>query len=312
VLTPASFLPVAIVSGLTACGARTALDVGAAFDAGMVDATFLDATSLDATSLDATSPDATSLDVRAPADVHPAPVRFGLVQAWGTLPGLSGPDEAWADFYSEEGLPPACALISPTGTCSVVTCPGQGQPVSSASLNAGTLVAAVAGSSTMFPYDGTSPTGTYPETNVDAIFTTGDTMSFSGPGGPDVPPFDISVTAPNLSQLDPPWFTTEVTIDTTVDLPISWGSAPSGDAVFSVGDASGHELVCFFEAALGTAVVPQADLAALKALVAGASANAEFFVASRATTSVASWQIQATGVIWYGATVSQYGAVLLH
>jgi hypothetical protein len=251
------------------------------------------------------------LALDAPADVTPTPVRFGLVQAWGTLPGLSGPDEAWADFYQEEGLPPACALMGPSGTCSVVTCPGQGQPVSSASLNAGTLAAGVAGVSTMFPYVGTSPSGTYPETNIDAIFTTGDTMGFSGPGGPDVPPFDISVTAPNLSQLDPPWFTTEVTIDTTVDLPISWGSAPSGDAAFSVGDASGHELGCFFDAALGTAVVPEPDLAALKALVAGASANAEFFVASRATTSVSSWQIQATAVVWYGATVSQYGAVLL-
>jgi hypothetical protein len=294
-----------------ACGSRTALDVGTSVDAGMALARLRDASLLDGTDLDAATLDATASDVHAPVDATPAPSHFGLVQAWGTLPGLSGPDEVWADFYEDEALPPACALVGPSGTCSVVTCPGQEQPVSTASLNAGTLVASVAGSPTTYPYDGVSPTGTYPESNVDAIFTTGDTMTFTGPGGPDVPPFGISVTAPDLSQLDPPWFTTEVTIDTTVDLPISWSASASGDAVFSVGDASGHELVCFFDAAAGAGVVPEANLAALKALVNGAAVNAEFFVASRVTTRVGEWQIQATGVIWYGATVSQFGAVLL-
>lgn len=298
---PASLLTVVIASSLAACGARSALDLGTHVDASGVEAT--------RTGFDAGPGDASSRDVRAPGDAKPAPVHFGLLQAWGTLAGLSGPDEVWADFYPEAGLPPACALVGPSGTCSVVTCPGQEQPVSVASLNAGTIVAAVGGGSTMLTYG--VPTGAYGEWNVDGIFATGDTMTFSVPGGPEVPSFDISVTAPNLSQLDPPWFTTEVTIDTTVELPISWSAAPSGDAIFSVGDASGHEIVCFFEAASGGAVVPQADLAALKALVAGGAASAEFYVATRTMTSVAAWQLQAVGVVWYGATVSQYGTVIL-
>jgi hypothetical protein len=233
------------------------------------------------------------------------------VQAWGTLSGLSGPDEAYAEFYPQEGLPPACALIGPTGTCAVVTCPERGQPVSAASLNAGTVVASVLGVSTPIAYAGPSPSGSYPETNVDAIFTTGATMAFAGPGTPDVPAFDIKVTAPNLSQLDPPWFTTEVTIDTTADLPLSWAASRAGDAIFSVSDASGHEMVCFFDAAAGVGVVPKTELAALRSLLAGAAANAEFFVAARATVQTSGWQIQGVGVVWYGATVSQYGGVKL-
>ena len=81
------------------------------------------------------------------------------------------------------------------------------------------------------------------------------------------------------------------------------------------GRRTGHELVCFFEAAAGAGVVPKTDLAALRSLLAGAAANAEFFVAVRATLratrKVSAWQIQAIGVVWYRATVSRYGAVKL-
>jgi len=297
-----ALVPFALVPTLAACGARTALETGPGVDAGVRDASSQDA--------------GPSVDASPSADATPPPgARYGLVSGSGTLAGLSGPDVAQVVFFPQQGLPPACALVGARGTCAVVTCPSaQSLP---ASMNAGTVVAAVGTASSPIPYSGSSPTGTYQGANLDAIFTTGDTMRFHGPGGPDVPPFDVAATGPDLVQLDPPWFTTEVTIDTTRDLPVSWGPAPNGgDAVFSVGDFSvgdtaAHELVCFFDATAGSAVVPQADLAALKALVAGAQTDAEFFVAARVATSVAGWQIQASAVVWAGATVSQYGAVIL-
>jgi hypothetical protein len=303
--TVALHVTFAFASCLASCGGRTAtflegvpaavapsLDASAADDAGV--------------SQDAGLP----VDTGAQADTGglPSP-RLAVLTGEGTLAGLSGPDTAQVIFYPEEGLPPACALIGADGECSVVTCPLT--PALPPSDNAGTVVASVGSASTVIPYSGTSPTGTYSGVNIDAIFTTGDTMEFRGPGGPDVPAFDVSVTAPNLVVLDPPWFTTEVTIDTTRDLSLSWGAAPTGDAVFSVTDASGHALICYFDARPGGAVVPQENLAAFKDLVGDAGTNAEFFVATRVTVAVVGWQLLANAITWSGADVSQYGAVIL-
>ena len=69
--------------------------------------------------------------------------------------------------------------------------------------------------------------------------------------------------------------------------------------------------MCFFDALPGGAVVPQADLASLKGLVAGAPTNAEFLVATRVGATVSGWQLEAIGIVWFGADVSQYGAVTL-
>jgi hypothetical protein len=303
-----AFLDLSVVLGLSlaACGARTGF-YDAASDAGHP-LPFDGGAALDAPGVSA---DASGGTIDAPTG--PA-LRYGVLTGEGTRSDLSGPDDAFIAFYPEDGLPPACALAGPSGQCSVVTCPVSQSASSSlpASANAGTVTASVGTVTASMSYAGTSPTGTYEGAYVNAIYTTGDTMRFHGPGGPDVPPFDVSVSAPDLVELDPPWFTTEVTIDTTKDLPLSWGAAPSGgDAVFTVADAAGHELVCFFDARPGGAVVKEADLAAFKALVGGAAVNAEFLVANRAQTSVPGWQLEALGIVWFGADVSQYGAVIL-
>jgi hypothetical protein len=271
-------LPI-VLAGLPACGARSGLLSGSLADGGV-----------------------------AAEEAGPS-VRYGLLTAETTESDLSGPELVLATFYQQEDLPPACASVGSRGTCSVVTCPAS--PSLPPSANAGTIVASVGSQSTSIPYVGTSPSGMYSGANLNFEFTTGDTITLQGPGGPDVPPFEVSATASNLVQLDLPWFTMPTTIDTTQPLPLAWQPASAGDAVFEISDANGHELVCFFDASSSGASVPQGDLASLKALAGGAATHALFLVASRATSSVPGWQIQLSVIVWYGGDWSQYGSVVL-
>ncbi|MFI5301293.1 MAG: hypothetical protein ACHREM_24680, partial [Polyangiales bacterium] len=176
----------------------------------------------------------------------------------------------------------------------------------------GTSTTPIVGTSTTpIVYGGTSPTGAYTGANLNVRFTTGDAIRFRGAGSADVPAFDVSVTASDLVELDPPWFTTKVTIDTSTDLALSWGAATRGDAMFTIGDGVGHTLACAFDATVRRATVPKANLAAMKLLVGDAPVNATFYVATRAEVDVPGWRILALAIVWFGANFSQSGAIVL-
>jgi hypothetical protein len=260
-----------VIASLAGCGARTSLSITA-----------------------------TDASTDAPA-LH----RVGLVFASTTRPGLSGPEDVTAVF-SRDPIPLACADVGPRGSCALVTCPTSMTALSS--IDGGPIALSVGSQTTSMAYDAAN--GRYPGASLNFAFTTGDTIRVQGGGASGVPAYDLSTTAPNLVELDPPWFTRRMTITTTSDLRLSWGDAPTGDAIFHLSDASGHVLVCFFDASPRSGVVPRAQLSAFRAVAAG-TVNASFYVADRASIDRGDWTIAASTITWYGASWSQGGEVTL-
>ncbi len=233
--------------------------------------------------------------------------RVGIVSATTTRPGLSGPEDVTAVFF-DDALPPACADIGDRGTCAVVTCPKLAAPPPS--INAGSIDVNVRGEIVRLAYGDQTP-GWYPALNLSMVFTTGDTIRFTGGGGDGgVPAFNLTATAPNLVELDPPWFTKRMTIATSSDLSLTWGAAPTGDAVFHLSDDAGHLAVCFFDASARRGTISRADLSAFKALATG-KVNALFYVAARDEIERQGWIVNASVVVWSGANWSQAGEVTL-
>jgi hypothetical protein len=116
---------------------------------------------------------------------------------------------------------------------------------------------------------------------------------------------------PVLGQIVSPAFVPGETIATSADLAVSWEAIPSGDAVFAIATDTAHQLTCFFDGPSGSAVVPQADLAALKALAPEGRANVSFVAVSRSQVVAGDWVIEALAFIGSGGAVARFGTVTL-
>jgi len=181
--------------------------------------------------------------------------------------------------------------------------------------NAGTIDVSALGSVATLAYGGESPSGEYSAGVFppSVVLGPGDTIAFRSLGGPDVPSFDASVVMPVLGQIVAPAFVVGETtaIPTSTDLDVHWEAIPSGDALFLIATDTGNHLTCVFAGANGSGVVPQADLAALKALAPGGRATASFLAVSRSQVVAGNWVIYALAFIQGGDGGVEFGPVTL-
>lgn len=197
-------------------------------------------------------------------------------------------DDNWSADFSTD-----CAQTS-AGSCTRAVCP----PPSSAATpfpTAGTIniTGGVQDPVTLTP----DAAGLYSSdlTNTEALFTAGQTLSFTA-AGDEVPSFSSSVTGPGSLTLTSPVFSVgQVTIDTTADLGVAWTGGASGEVVTTLGGTlPGSEdqisVYCYFDAAGGTGTVPAAlmsDLTSVEATSAFASVGA----LARSTTDADGWDV---------------------
>jgi hypothetical protein len=257
---------------LTACGSRTGLELAS--------------------------------DATGPVDGGP-PAGTTLL---GAITLLSGGNGAYA-YGSAQFFPPtnelpatcggtagsAAIRLAATGGCGIVRysiCQGQ------LSLNAGTVLVSTPGFAAALAYVGDSPRGDYPNSIIvprPQGLSAGSIVDFQGQGGPDVPPFEVSVTVPTLGRLITPAETLGAppTIDTTVDLNVTWDPIPVGEAVFAIGIEGLDAVYCYFDGASGSGVVPQSALATLKALSANGLGGLTFVAMARGQGVAGTWAIEA-------------------
>jgi len=226
----------------------------------------------------------------------------------GAITLMSGGNGAYAYgsaqfFQPTSELPATCGgtagsaaiRLASTGGCGLVRysiCQGQ------LSLDAGTILVSTPGFAAALAYIGESPRGDYPNSIIiprPQGLSAGSTVDFEGQGGPDVPPFKVSVTVPALGRLITPADTLGAppTIDTTVDLNVRWAPIPGGEAVFAIGIGGLEAVSCYFDGASGSGVVPQSALAAIKALSASGPAGLSFVAMARGQTIAGTWAIEA-------------------
>jgi hypothetical protein len=257
---------------LSACGSRTALELAS----------------------DATGP----ADSGLPA----------LTTHLGAITLMSGGNGAYA-YASAQFFPPtnelpatcggtagsAAIRLAATGGCGLVhysLCQGQ------LSLNAGTIRVSTPSFASALAYVGDSPRGDYPNSVIvprPQGLSAGSIVDFQGQGGPDVPPFKVSVTVPAFGRLITPADTLDAppTIDTTTDLNVTWEPIPVGEAVFAIAVEALDTLYCYFDGASGSGVVPQSALATLKALSPSGSAGVAFVAMARGQGVAGTWTIEA-------------------
>jgi hypothetical protein len=282
-----SALSLFLVLPLASCGART--DLGPTF----------------AIDEDASAPDASVLP---PGASH-----------WGSIPAIgsaSGTSYVTPQFFPEAGVPAACAFAGPPGECSIAVCSSVlAKDVSS---NAGAIIATAVGATMRINYRGRAPIGHYPIAMfpLSVAFEPDDMIRFETLGGPDITAFKASVTMPVVGQLITPAFVPGEVIDTTQDLSVTWQPIPFGDAVLTI-STSGFDierdygLTCVFDGQTGSAVVSQADLAALAALVPDGQATIGFLAMSRSLVVAEDWAIEAVAFMGSGGAVEQIGPVTL-
>src|SRR5580658_8969921 len=135
----------------------------------------------------------------------------------GAIMVMSGGNGEYA-YASAQFLPPTNELpatcdgtagraqiaLAATGGCGLVRysiCQG------TLSLNAGTILVSTPFSAAALAYVGDSPRGEYPNSSIlesSQGLSAGSTVEFEGQGGPDVPPFKVSVTVPAVATLIAP------------------------------------------------------------------------------------------------------------
>lgn len=106
-------------------------------------------------------------------------------------------------------------------------------------------------------------------TSPELLFEGGEPVSFSSPGGSDLPAFDVDLVAPNRIEVTEPAFAGLLTISGAVD--IEWTGGGAGSVQVYVRTAEwidgeiGHveEVMCLFDAAAGRATIPAALVDAL-------------------------------------------------
>jgi hypothetical protein len=180
-------------------------------------------------------------------------------------------------FFNEPGAGPqsTCAAPVNAGACRLTSCQlgGVGDPVMGYG-DFGPVFATVGTTTVPLTYNGFAyPTVYFP---ASVALGTGGIMKFHGGDGASVPTFDVAATIPGLPLLTSPVTTdgSAVIIDTSQDLSVTWVPISIGHIFFEIygGVPSGGDVeltvLCSFEGASGSGVVPQALLPALKAMSA--------------------------------------------
>ncbi len=141
------------------------------------------------------------------------------------------------------------------------------------------------------------------------LFASGDSLAVSAAGGPSLPAFSGTLSAPAAGTITAPAAPAgiggRITIAQAADLQLTWtgGGAGKLHLVMNSGDGKG-QVDCSFDAAAGSGVVPAA---ALSRLVAGANASISLgFVASAPLTaggetvnfSVSTSALKPDGTLW--------------
>ena len=198
-------------------------------------------------------------------------------------------------FFSEPGVgeQATCAAPVNAGACQLTSCQlgGVGDPAMGYG-NFGPISATVGTTTVPLTYDGFAyPTVTFP---ASITLGTGGIMKFHGGDGASVPTFDVSAIIPGLPVIASPVATDggAVLIDTSQDLSVTWVPISIGQIDFEIygGVPSGGNVeltvLCTFEGASGSGVVPQALLSALKAMSATIPLAAALLSELDATTVV--------------------------
>jgi hypothetical protein len=260
---------------VAACGARTPLDIDVGGD-------------VSSPAPDAAVPDSSSSGTAK---------HVGYLGVVGSTPSGA---RAFAQFFPDP-VDPTCAYLGEVGACSVARCPVN----TSASADAGSIRASAAntrGSATL-QYQGQSPSGSYATA---PLFTNTTDLSpstsvlFVGTGGADVPMMMTYISTPVVGQLASPDFAASPTIHTSDDLALSWSAIPYGDAVFTLSppNASGDVplLVCAFDGAATTGVVPRETLVSFKQILQGGNATASFVAMARSPWTLGEWTVNMLGM----------------
>ena len=180
-------------------------------------------------------------------------------------------------FFNEPGVGPQATCTAPVnaGACQLTSCQvgGIGSPAMGYG-NFGPISATVGTTTVPLTYDGFG----YPTVAFPASITlgTGGIMKFHGGDGASVPTFDVAAIIPGLPVITSPVATDDgtVSVDTSQDLSVTWVPISIGHISFEIygGVPSGGDVeltvLCTFEGASGSGVVPQALLSALKAMSA--------------------------------------------
>jgi hypothetical protein len=284
---------------IAACGARTPLDLGETSGDDDDDGDGGVHSGIDGSSL---------ADARPPNK----PTRIGYIAAIGA--GDQGAF-AVARFYPQT-VDPACAYLGSVGTCTLVSCfTNTDAPPSR---DAGLINVSVSSTSdgALLSYVGASPTGTYPTATFasPSAVRAGASIDFVGHGAVDVPAFDTRLTAPSFGMLTSPVLQVPTAVDSSQDLPLTWGPIATGDAVFSLSPPTSSDmtptLVCIFDSSSGAGVVPHAQLEALKHLSPSGDVQASFLAMSRASTVAGDWTVSVISVTETG-TSQQSGTITL-
>jgi hypothetical protein len=191
------------------------------------------------------------------------------------------------------GQQATCAAPVNAGACQLTSCQlgGVGDPVMGYG-NFGPVSATVGTTTVPLTYDRFG----YPTVAFPASITlgTGGIMTFHGGDGASVPTFDVSATIPGLPVITSPVATDggAVIIDTSQDLSVTWVPISIGQIDFEIygGVPSGGNVeltvLCTFEGASGSGMVPQTLLSALKAMSATIPLSAALLSELDATTVV--------------------------
>jgi hypothetical protein len=178
-------------------------------------------------------------------------------------------------FFNEPGVgqQATCAAPMNAGACQLTSCQ-LGGPVGDPAAgygNFGPISATVGTTTVILTYTGFGyPTVDFP---ASLALGTGDVMTFQGGGGTSVPAFRVSATIPGLPVLtSPATGGSAAFVDTSQDLPLTWVPISIGQVDFEIyggvptaGDTV-LTLLCTFDGASGSGVVPQQLLSALKAM----------------------------------------------
>lgn len=213
------------------------------------------------------------------------------LQAYGGPSGMLGADVPVVEPGAGQQL---TCTPSVAGACQLSSClnGGIGRPAFGYG-NFGPMSVSVGNTVVSMPYQDTG----YPGVSFPASVALGEggTMTFHGSGnGAGAPAFDISATIPGVPVITSPVASTtggSAIIDTSQDLTVTWMPISIGQVTFTLrggsADIGGTQVsvICTFEGASGTGVVPQTLLASMKQ-IAGATSTTGDLRSKLVATSV--------------------------
>lgn len=252
----------------------TGEDTGASSDTGVADTDMSDTDMTDTETADTEVADTTPVEDTTPAE-DTTPPRFitGSVTVFESRSAVTADlnlGSVTAAF--REGRAPEETPVATFGDCKVyATAAGASLPAATPSLDAGTIAVAVGATNytlTLGPSaDGNIYTSSAPSSQNE-FFSGGETISYSAPGGADVPAFSGTVTAPAEPTITAPaWSAPFGGSPRSSDLQVSWSGRGGTSVVVALlnvnlnpaGPAGGNAVTCVFPDT-GSGTIPSGAL----------------------------------------------------